>query len=95
MMDMNRLVSEGRYRRGPLPETAFWDLYMNPAGRLRVRTARLALRMLRHWTRGDRKRAAACDQAFPLLALFRSKKSDCAGGANSWAATQRPGRLYA
>lgn len=73
MMDMNRLVSEGRYRRGLLTETAFWDSYMNWLAGWE-RTARLALRMVRHWKRGDRKELRRVTRQFLFLRLFQPKE---------------------
>jgi GT2 family glycosyltransferase len=72
MMDMNRLVSEGRYRRGLLTETAFWDLHMNWLAGFE-RTARLALRMVRHWMRGDRKDLRRVTRDFLFFRIMRSK----------------------
>ncbi|HEY1803790.1 MAG TPA: glycosyltransferase [Terracidiphilus sp.] len=74
MMDMNRLVSEGRYRRGLMTETAFWDLHMNWLAGCE-RTARLALRMVRHRLRGDRKELQQVTLQFLKWRLFRSKKT--------------------
>jgi GT2 family glycosyltransferase len=74
MTDMNRLVSEGRYRRGLTTEMAFWDLYMNWLAGCE-RTARLALRMVRHWRRGDRKELRRVTVEFLMRRLFRSKRT--------------------
>jgi GT2 family glycosyltransferase len=74
MIDMNRRVSDERYRRGLLTETAFWDLYMNWLAGCE-RTARLALRMVRHWVRGDRSELRRITREFLFLRLFRSKKT--------------------
>jgi glycosyltransferase involved in cell wall biosynthesis len=72
MIDMNRRMSEGRYRRGLLTETAFWDLYMNWLAGCE-RTARLALRMVRHSQRGDRKELRKITREFLFFRLFHSK----------------------
>ncbi len=84
MMDMNRLVSEGRYRRGLTTETAFWDLHMNWLAGCE-RTARLALRMVRHWMRGDRKELRRVTLQFLGWRLFRSKKTRLRGWRESLA----------
>jgi len=74
MIDMNRLMSEERYRRGLLTETAFWDLHMNSLAGCE-RTARLALRMVRHWMRGDRSELRRITWDFLFFRIFRSKKT--------------------
>jgi GT2 family glycosyltransferase len=74
MMDMNRLVSEQRYRSGLLTETAFWDLHMNWLAGCE-RTARLALRMIRHWQRGHRQELRKITREFLFFRLFHSRKS--------------------
>ena len=74
LVEMNRLLSEGRYRRTLLAETALWDLYMNWLAGCE-RTARLALRMVRHWMRGDRKELRRVTRQSLFLRLFRSKKT--------------------
>ena len=74
MMDMNRLVSEGRYRRGLLTESTFWDLHMNWLAGCE-RTARLALRMVRHWMRGDRTELRRVTLDFLFFRIFRSKSA--------------------
>lgn len=73
LVEMNRLLSEERYRRTLLTETALWDLHMNWLAGCE-RTARLALRMVRHWMRGDRKGLRHVTRQFLFLRLFRSKQ---------------------
>ncbi len=74
LIEMNRLLSEKRYRRTLLSETALWDLYMNWLAGCE-RTARLALRMIRHWIRGDRNDLRKVTRQFLFLRLFRSRKT--------------------
>ena len=66
-------MSEDRYREALLAETAFWDLHMNWLAGCE-RTARLALRMVRHWMRGDRKELRRVTREFLFFRLFRSKE---------------------
>ncbi|MFZ0734886.1 MAG: glycosyltransferase, partial [Candidatus Sulfotelmatobacter sp.] len=72
MTDMNQRMNVNRYRRAILTETAFWDLHMNWLAGCE-RTARLALRMVRHWMRGDRKELRRVTLDFLFLRIFRSK----------------------
>jgi len=74
MADMNRRMNVDRYRRAMLAESAFWDLHMNWLAGCE-RTARLALRMIRHWMRGDRKDLRRVTRQFLFLRLFRSRKT--------------------
>lgn len=74
MTDMNQRMKLDRYRRAMLAESAFWDLYMNWLAGCE-RTARLALRMVRHWMRNDRRELRHVTLQFLFLRLFRSKKT--------------------
>lgn len=74
MADMNRRMDPDRYRHALLAETAFWDLHMNWLAGCE-RTARLALRMIRHWKRGDRKELRRVTLEFLFFRLLHSKKT--------------------
>jgi glycosyltransferase involved in cell wall biosynthesis len=74
LIEMNRLLSVERYRRTLLAETALWDLHMNWLAGCE-RTARLALRMVRHWKRGDRKELRRVTRDFLFFRLFCSKSA--------------------
>jgi len=74
LIEMNQLLSQERYRRTLLAETALWDLRMNRLAGWE-RTLRLLLRMIRHWMRGDRSELRRVTADFLLLRIFSSKKS--------------------
>jgi GT2 family glycosyltransferase len=74
MADMNRRMHGDRYRSALLAESAFWDLHMNWLAGCE-RTARLSLRMVRHWMRKDRADLRRVTREFLTLRLFRSRKT--------------------
>jgi glycosyltransferase involved in cell wall biosynthesis len=74
LIELNRLLSEERYRRTLLAESAFWDLHMNWLAGCE-RTARLFLRMIRQWVRGDRSELRRVTRDFLFLRLFRSRRT--------------------
>jgi len=74
LIEMNRLLSEERYRRTLLAETALWDLYMNWLAGCE-RTGRLALRMVRHWMRGDRRELRRVTREFLFWRMCSSKSA--------------------
>jgi GT2 family glycosyltransferase len=74
MVDMNRRMSAGRYRNSLVSESAFWDLHMNRLAGCE-RTARLALRMIRHWQRGHRRELRRITRQFLFVRLFHSKEA--------------------
>jgi len=73
MTDMNRRMNVDRYRRALLTETAFWDLHMNWLAGCE-RTVRLALRMIRHWMRDDRRELRRVTLHFLFLRILHSKR---------------------
>jgi glycosyltransferase involved in cell wall biosynthesis len=74
MADMNRRMNVDRYRGALLAETAFWDLHMNRLAGCE-RTARLALRMFRHWQRGHRAELRKITREFLFYRLFHSREA--------------------
>ncbi|MFZ1938018.1 MAG: glycosyltransferase [Terracidiphilus sp.] len=74
MIDMDRLMNDARYRRGLQTETAFWDSHMNWLAGCE-RTARLALRIVRHRMRGDRIELRRITRDFLFFRIFRSRKT--------------------
>jgi len=74
LIEMNRLLSAERYRRTLLAESALWDMHMSWLAGCE-RTARLVLRMVRHWMRNDRADLRRVTLEFLWFRLFRSKKT--------------------
>jgi len=72
MADMNQRMHSDRYRSALLAESAFWDLHMHWLAGCE-RTARLSLRMIRHWIRNDRADLRRVTLEFLCFRLFRSR----------------------
>jgi hypothetical protein len=71
-IDIGRRLSPERYRRALLAESAFWDLHMSRLAGCE-RTARLLLRMIRHWQRGDRNEVRRITLEFLIFRIFRTR----------------------
>lgn len=73
MKDMQRRMSVARYRNALLAETAFWDLRMNRfAGWERL--ARLMVRMVKHYVRGDSAELRRITWRALIRRLFTSRR---------------------
>jgi GT2 family glycosyltransferase len=69
MMQMEERISLDRYRNILLAESSFWDLEMGMLAGLE-RTARVALRIFKHFSRGDSREHRALTYEFLWRRLF-------------------------
>ena len=73
MKDMQRRMSPARYRNALLAETAFWDLRMNRAAGWE-RSARLMVRLVKQWRRGDSAELRRITRDALVRRLFTSRR---------------------